>query len=115
MQVDVPLHASPAAPKLQAARKMHPRHWERKHVVSWLETTHSGRFKHCAGKLPSQAAGKDICRWPTLRFRQLAGDDELGDLLFNAFKHAKLSANSKHAAAVQANTASAIARKAGAV
>ena len=111
MQVEVPLEPS-GGNKVQVARQAHPRCWDRPDVLNWLSSAKRGRFRHCAAKLPSQASGKDICRWPVLRFRQLCGDDELGDQLFNALSKAKLAASSKQAAAVQASTASAIASRA---
>eukprot|EP01025_Chloroclados_australasicus_P041278 TRINITY_DN43627_c0_g1_i1.p4 TRINITY_DN43627_c0_g1~~TRINITY_DN43627_c0_g1_i1.p4 ORF type:complete len:109 (-),score=9.52 TRINITY_DN43627_c0_g1_i1:177-470(-) len=83
-------------------RAAHPSRWSRDDIVRWLQEVEGGAYAHCCNNLPSQCCGKDLVRWPQLRFRQLCDDHaQMGDLLYQRFVAARNAANKKREAAVE--------------
>lgn len=70
-----------AKPRTQ--KMPHPQHWSEEEVRVWLEGAIGGRARAHASGLSRGTDGKNLVRWPLVRFTQLcAGDDDLGSRLY---------------------------------
>lgn len=68
-------------PKVQKVQ--HPSNWSEEEVHQWLEAAVGGKARRHESSLAKGTDGKNLVRWPVLRFKQLcAGDDDLGTQLY---------------------------------
>lgn len=81
--IEIPLQLAPRA--AGGTLPAHPKEWSRCKVLEWLQGLKSAELRGCADKLPEASAGKDLLRWPQLRFNQLAGSAEGGRELRELF------------------------------
>jgi kinesin family protein 2/24 len=61
----------------------HPRNWSEDEVRQWLECALNGCARRHAAGITKGTDGKNLVRWPQMRFTQLCGgDDDLGARLY---------------------------------
>lgn len=61
----------------------HPQKWSEEEVRLWLEGAVGGKARGYANSLAKGTDGKNLVRWPIVRFKQLCGgNDDLGAALF---------------------------------
>lgn len=69
--------------KAKAPEVQHPRNWSEEEVCQWLQAAVGGKARRYAALLAKGTDGKNLVRWPLLRFKHLcAGDDDLGAQLY---------------------------------
>ncbi|CAK9117622.1 unnamed protein product [Durusdinium trenchii] len=71
--------------EVEKPKESHPKSWSETEVRQWLEEAAGGRAKQFAACVSKGTDGKNLLRWPNVRFVQLCGgDDDLGNKLYQA-------------------------------
>ncbi|CAK9117592.1 unnamed protein product [Durusdinium trenchii] len=73
--------------EVEKPKESHPKSWSETEVRQWLEEAAGGRAKQFAACVSKGTDGKNLLRWPNVRFVQLCGgDDDLGNKLYQELR-----------------------------